>query len=154
MAKLFTIDKIICLLIILTVPFFYCYELVPDKKEVDFVIFKYESIYYQSLYALAWALVQKIIIIFLIFIWYTTNKNWWKYSLVAPIFMFIYQSIYLLVEDCKPKDEFMNSWNFVAPSTLIVIIFLHYISIGIQRRIELLNLNKIIEDEIEKASRS
>lgn len=143
-------DKIICALIILTVPFFYLYELVPDKQEVDFYFFTYKSVYYKSIYALSWALVQKIIIIFLLFIWYLTNQNWWRYSLAVPCFMFIYQSIYMVVEDSKPQDEIANNCYFVISITLIVLLLLHLLSKKIQRKVEIINISNLVDNEINE----
>lgn len=143
-------DKIICLLIVLTVPFFYLYELVPDKKEVDFIFFKYKSEYYQSINALAWTLIQKLIIIFLLFIWYITNKNWWRYALAAPTAMFIYQSVFLLIEDAKPKDEFYYNSFFVLGFTFLIILILHLISRKIGNKIKLVDINEMVSEEINK----
>lgn len=141
--------SIISLILFLTIPLFYSYQLVPDKQEVDFYFFTYKSLYYQSIYALAWALVQKLIIILIIFIWYITNENWWRYALGAPALMFIYQSIFMVVEDSKPQDEFMNSWYFVVPTSIFILLILHLSSVMIKRKIQIVNINRVVDEEID-----
>ncbi|OWP83022.1 hypothetical protein BWK59_12755 [Flavobacterium davisii] len=126
------------------------YELVPNTQEVDFYFFTYKSIYYKSIYVLSWALVQKFIIIFLLLVWYITNKNWWRYSLAVPCFMFIYQSIYMIVEDSKPQDEIANNCFFVISITLIVLLVLHLLSEKIRRKVNLINISKLVDNEINE----
>ncbi|WP_323788862.1 hypothetical protein [Psychroserpens sp.] len=98
---------------------FTVYESVPDQRIWDTFLFTYESSYYQSVYVLAWTLTNKIIPLFLIFVWFFTCRQWWYHALLVPIAMYLYQIIVILNDDLSFADS--NQFLYLLPVMAIVI---------------------------------
>ena len=82
-------------------------------------------------------------------IWYFTCKNWWNKAILVPIGMLLYQTINLLNDEIKFKDEGLD-FVIVAPLTLGICSFLAIIRNKISTKIAALDLMDTIEKEIQK----
>jgi hypothetical protein len=103
--KEIVIGTIIATLIAITPYFFNLHESVPDVKVWNTFLFTYESKYYESVYVLAWTLANKVIPLFLLFIWFFTCRHWWYHTLLVPIAMYVYQMIVIFNDDLSFADE-------------------------------------------------
>ncbi|RKE95318.1 hypothetical protein [Ichthyenterobacterium magnum] len=107
-------------IVIATTPYLFTfYESVPDEQVWNTFLFTYNSLYYESVYVLAWTLSNKLIPLFLIFIWFFTNRHWWYHTLLVPIAMYIYQIIVILNDDMQFADT--NQLFYLLPVMAIVI---------------------------------
>ncbi|MFC4721933.1 hypothetical protein ACFO5O_06355 [Geojedonia litorea] len=113
------IGSIIATLIALTPYYFTLYESVPDTKVWDTFLFTYESGYYESAFILAWTLTNKLVPLFLLFIWFFTCRHWWFHTLLVPIALYVYQIIGVLNDDLKFFDT--NQFLYLLPVMAIVI---------------------------------
>ncbi|RIA09797.1 hypothetical protein OE09_1643 [Flavobacteriaceae bacterium MAR_2010_72] len=113
------IGAVIATLIALTPYYFTLYESVPDTKVWDTFLFTYKSNYYESAFILAWTLTNKVVPLFLIFIWFFTCRHWWFHALLVPIALYIYQIIGVLNDDLKFFDT--NQFLYLLPVMAIVI---------------------------------
>ncbi|MCF1191693.1 hypothetical protein LRR18_08860 [Mangrovimonas sp. AS39] len=113
------LGSIIATLIAITPFVFNLYESVPDVKVWDTFLFRYESLYYESVFVLAWTLASKFIPLFLMLIWFFTCRHWWYHVLLIPIGMFIYQIIVIFDDDLSFADE--NELLYLLPVMAIII---------------------------------
>ena len=80
--------------IIAATPFiFNLYQSVPDTQVWDTFLFTYNSGWYESANVSAWTLMNKIVPLMLLFIWFFTCRHWWFHTLLVPIAMYIYHII-------------------------------------------------------------
>ena len=95
------------------------------------------------------ALFTKISFVLLTGIWFITATNWWKYSILVPFTMFLFQLSGIINFQLQYIDEydFLYSLPFITP----IIFFLVYISYRISKR-PILNtdLKEDVDDEISK----
>jgi len=96
-----------------------------------------------------WVFLQKFIFLYLLVIWYFTCQNWWNKAILVPIGMLLYQTINLLNDEMKFKDESLDFF-IVIPLSLIVCLFLIILRNKIASKISALDLMDTIDREIEK----
>ena len=94
----------IATLLAITPFLFNLYESVPQQRVWDTFLFTYESPYYEDVFTMAWTLMNKIIPLFLLFIWFFTCRHWWYHTLLVPIAMYIYQGMIILNDDLDYMD--------------------------------------------------
>ena len=103
-SKEILIGSIVALLIASTPFLFNLHESVPDVKVWNTFLFTYDSKYYESVFVLAGTLANKIIPLFLLFIWFFTCRHWWFHAILVPIGMYIYQIIVIMNDDLTFAD--------------------------------------------------
>ncbi len=140
--KNLVLGSIIATLIAVTPYLFDLYESVPNIKVWDTFFFSYDSKYYESVRTVAWTLSNKLIPLFLIFIWFFTNKHWWYHVLLVPIAMYFYQIIIILNDDLKYVDD--NQIYYLIPIMAVVIPTIYLIRARIFNRIN--EANKSLEE--------
>lgn len=104
--KKLVIGSIIATLIAITPYLFYLYESVPDTQVWDTFLFSFDSKSWESSNYLAWVFTSKAVPLFLLFIWFFTNRHWWYHVLIVPIAMYIYQIFGLFDYNNSYVDEF------------------------------------------------
>ncbi len=111
--------SVVATLIAITPYLFSIHESVPNVKTWNTFFGTYDSIYYESLFVLAWTLTGKIIPLFLLFIWIFTCRHWWYHVILVPIAMYVYQIIIVLDDDLSFADN--NQVFYLIPVMVIVI---------------------------------
>lgn len=99
------IGTTIATIIALTPYLFNLYESVPNEKVWNTFLFTYDSNYYGSVKVFAWTLVNKLIPLLLLFLWFFTCRHWWYHTLLIPIAMYIYQIIIIVNDDLTFADR-------------------------------------------------
>ena len=112
--------SIIATIIALTPYIFSLYEGVPDQKVWDTFLFTYESGYYESVYVVTWTLMNKVVPLLLLFIWFFTNRHWWYHVLLVPMAMYFLQIIEVLNDDMNFTDT-SNQIFYLIPLMAIII---------------------------------
>jgi len=136
------IGSVIATLIALTPYFYNLYESVPDIKVWHTSFFTYESNYYESLYVVAWTLTNKLIPLFLLFIWFFTNRHWWHHVVLVPIAMYVYQIIIILNDDLSYTDD--GQLIYLIPVMAVIIPSIYLIRAKIFNKIN--EVNKTMEE--------
>lgn len=113
------VGSLIATFIALTPYLFTLYESVPSQQTWDTFLFTYSSPYYENVQVLVWTLLNKLIPLFLIFIWIFTCRQWWYHVLLVPIAMYIYQIMTVLNDDMKFADT--NQILYLLPVMAIMI---------------------------------
>ncbi len=121
-------------LILITTPFlFYIYKFAPaDATEWDTFFGSLESGGFGSVQSYMHALFTKITFVLLTGIWFVTSKNWWKYAILVPFTMFLFQLSGVINQNVQYIDEY-DFW-YSLPVVLPIIFFLIYISYLVGKR--------------------
>jgi len=144
----------ISLLLIATPFLFYMYKYAPtDSKEWDTIFGTINAGNFKSAQSFVHALFTKITFILLTTIWFLTSRNWWKYAILVPLIMFLYQFYGIINFQIQYIDEFdfWYSLPFIAP-IIIFFIYLSYLITKIDHHYDEVNeeLNEDAKGEIKK----
>lgn len=129
-AKSLVYGTIIATLIALTPYIFTFYESVPNIKVWDTFLFTYSSNYYTSAQITAWTLMNKLIPLLLIFVWFFTSRHWWYHALLVPIAMYVYQVIEIFNDDLEFIDTSKQIF-YLLPVMAIVVPSIYLIRVRI-----------------------
>lgn len=140
--KSLVVGSIIATLIAITPYLFYLYESVPNTKVWNTFLFTYDSMSYGSAQYGMWIFTAKAIPLFLLFIWFFTNKHWWYHTLLVPIVMYIYQIMGLFNENTQFIDE--SQLIYLIPVMAIIIPTIYLIRARIFNKIN--EANKTLEE--------
>ena len=136
------IGSIIATMLAITPYFFTLYESVPATKIWNTFLFTYDSKTWEDANLVMWIFSSKAIPLFLLLIWFFTNKHWWFHALLVPIIMYIYQIGVLFNEDQNKVDEFQLV--YLLPVMAIIIPSIYLIRARIFNRIN--EANKTLEE--------
>jgi len=133
-------------IILMATPFlFYLYKFAPsDSKVWETPFGTIESGEFKSAQIYLHALVTKLTFIILTATWFLTSRNWWKYAILVPLTMFLFQLSGVINYKISYIDEF-DFWYSI-PVILPIIFLLIFISYRISKR------SKIAEQLHQEAS--
>jgi hypothetical protein len=138
-------------LFLIATPFlFYIYKYAPaDAAEWDTFFGVVKSGGFGSVQAYMHALFTKITFVSLTGMWFLTSTNWWKYAILVPLTMFLFQLSGVINYKIQYIDEF-DFW-YSLPAILPILFFLIYISYRISKRNSTsTDLKKDVDEEIKK----
>jgi hypothetical protein len=137
-------------LLLIATPFlFYIYKYAPDAKEWDTIFGTIRSSGFLNVQSYMHAVFTKITFIMLTTIWFLTSNNWWKYAILVPLVMFLFQFLGVLNFELEYIDEF-DFW-YSLPIILPILFFLIYISFLISKNDSgSSDLMTEVDDEIKK----
>ena len=121
--KSLIMGSVIATIIALTPYFFTLYDSVPPEKVWDTFLFTYHSGFFENANIAMWIITGKVVPLFLIFIWFFTNRHWWYHSLLVPIAMYIYQIIVVFYDE-QYLDEFQLIYMIPVMAIVIPSIYL------------------------------
>lgn len=127
------ITGVLLSLVLVTTPFlFYLYRIAPsDSVEWDTIFGTIKSNGFSNVQSYIYTLFTKITFILLTGIWFLTSRNWWKYAILVPFTMFLFQLIGVINSELKYIDEF-DFW-YSLPLILPILLFVIYISFRISK---------------------
>ncbi|MDX1462805.1 MAG: hypothetical protein R3359_07095 [Marinirhabdus sp.] len=124
---------------------FYLYKFAPrDSQSWDTIFGTIEAGGFNSVQVYMHALVTKLTFVILTAIWFLTSRNWWKFAILIPLTMFLFQLSGVINYKISYIDEF-DFW-YSLPVILPVILLLVFISYRISKR------NAIAEQLHQEAS--
>lgn len=138
-------------LVLTATPFlFYLYKYAPSDQEQWKTWFgTIQSGGFNSVQIYLHAFVTKLTFVLLTGIWFLTSKNWWKYAILVPFTMFLFQLSGVINFKLQYIDEF-DFW-YSLPVILPILFFLIYISLRIGKRHSVnTNLKEEVDEEINK----
>jgi hypothetical protein len=103
---------------------FSLHESVPDERIWNTFLFTYDSSLWESAQYAMWVLTSKFLPLFLLLIWFFTNRNWWYHALLVPIIMYLFQIIVTLSADVEKFDEFQIIYMLPIMAIIIPSIYL------------------------------
>lgn len=138
-------------LILVATPFlFYLYRIVPsDATEWETLFGTVRTSGFNTVQGYIYTLFTKLTFVLLTGIWFLTSKNWWRYAILVPFTMFLFQLSGVINQNIQYIDEY-DFW-YSLPVILPIIFFLIYISYRIGKRTaENTDLKDQVDDEISK----
>lgn len=108
---------------------FYIYKFAPsDSKEWDTIFGTLKANAFGSMQTYMHALFTKVTFVMLTGLWFLTSNNWWKYAILVPFTMFLFQLSGVINFQLQFIDEydFWYSLPFIAP-IIGFIIYLSYL---------------------------
>ncbi len=145
------ISGVLLTILLIATPFlFYIYKYAPsDSKEWDTIFGTISASGFGSAQAFMHAVFTKITFIILTATWFLTSNNWWKYAILVPLTMFLFQFIGVLNYELQYIDEF-DFW-YSLPIIVPILLFLIYISYRISKNeSDSADLMSEVDDEIKK----
>lgn len=129
---------------------FYTYKIAPkDSKEWDTIFGIIKAGNYRNVQFYMHSLLTKSTFVLITGMWFLTSKNWWKYAILVPFTMYLFQLVGVLNHKLQYIDEF-DFW-YSLPVILPILFFLVYISIRINaNKNNSADLMSEVEDEIKK----
>ena len=145
------IGVVISILLIATPFLFYIYKFAPpESQEWDTIFGTLKSNGFGSMQTYMHALFTKITFVMLTGVWFLTSQNWWKYAILVPFTMFLFQLSGVINYQLQFIDEydFWYSLPFIAP----IIGFVIYLSYLISKHStdESIDLKNDATEEIHK----
>src|SRR5690606_13069667 len=117
--RILSIGSLMAILIAISPYLFYLYESFPNSNVWDTRFFNFKTEYYPSLYVAAWTIINKLVPLMLLTIWFFTCKHWWYHVILIPISMYILQLLSSLNDEIQYVDEF--EIYYIIPVMMIVI---------------------------------
>lgn len=145
------IKGVLLSLLLITTPFlFYIYKYAPSEaSEWNTIFGTIEAGNFTWVQSYVHAIFTKLIFVMLTGIWFLTSNNWWKYAILVPFTMFLFQLIGIINYRSGYIDEF-DFW-YSLPLIIPILLFVVYISYRISKNTyENEALKRDVDDEIRK----
>jgi hypothetical protein len=145
------ITGVLLSLILIATPFlFYLYRLAPaDSSEWHTFLGTIKSSGFSNVQSYVYTLFTKITLLLLTGIWFLTSNNWWKYAILVPFTMFLFQLLGVINSEIIYIDNF-DFW-YSLPIILPILFFVVYISLRISKnRSNADDLMSEVDEEIKK----
>ncbi|MAO10884.1 MAG: hypothetical protein CMC07_08385 [Flavobacteriaceae bacterium] len=136
---------------LVTTPFlFYFYKFAPvDSESWDTIFGTISSGGFNNIQVYLHALVTKLTFVLLTGIWFLTSKNWWRYAILIPFTLFLFQLSGVINFRLDYIDEF-DFW-YSLPIILPILILLVYVSyVASKKSGSSDELKQEVDDEIKK----
>lgn len=151
--KRFIIGGVIAFLLAITPFLFYLYKYAPSDTTIwktNFYTIKSGG--FGDVQSFVHALFTKITFITITTLWFVTSKDWWKWAILIPLIMFLFQLLGVLYQHSPYMDEF-DFW-YSLPIIMPVVAFLIWISHELNKIIGDLDLKDEIEKELESYNKN
>jgi hypothetical protein len=136
-------------IVLISTPFlFYIYTYTPsDQTSWETSIGTFEAGPFRSVQTYMHALFTKITFVLLTSLWFLTSSNWWRYAILVPFTMFLFQLSGVVSYKVNYMDEY-DFWDAL-PFILPIIFFLAYLSHRLSVRKSNNTLDKEADEEIK-----
>ncbi len=151
--KRLIIGGVIALLLAMTPFLFYLYKYAPNNSKTwETFLFTIETKSFSNAQNFIHALFTKITFVVVTTLWFITAKHWWKWAILIPLIMFLFQLLTVINYQTSYIDEF----DFWYSLTIIIpiIVFLIWISNELNKTIGDLDLKDEIEEELESYNKN
>lgn len=137
-------------IILATTPFlFYLYKYAPADRAIwDTRLFSLDSGEFMNAQSFVHAIVTKLTFVLITTIWFLTSRDWWKWAILIPLIMFLFQFFGVINYQQSYVDKF-DFW-YALPVITPIIIVLIWISHELNRVVGDLDLKDEIEGELKQ----
>ena len=141
------LNLLVIVLLVFTTLLWFIHYLIPEYQQVlDLGIVQINNNGFESVRIFLWFLLQKLIILIPMTLWFLTCQQWWKYAILSPIILYSYQ-FWEATQDVSFLDEAGNISAF--PAIFCVVLFLLVISKAIKYRVQILIMYEQLTEEID-----
>jgi hypothetical protein len=141
-------DFLIVALLIFTPFLLYSYRFIPENvQEYEVFWFMLHNHGFVDVHTFYWFVCLKLGIFLPMVMWYVTARDWWRYAILSPIVLVIYQSF-----EAFASYEITDEISFfkALPLTIAIVCFLGWIVHIIRHKTKVLELYEGITQEIEE----
>lgn len=145
----FLFGGVIAILLVTTPFLFYLYKYAPadsDTWETSLITIKSGG--FTSVQGFMHQLISKGIFVLMTTLWFITSRDWWKWAILVPLIMFLFQLSGVVNYQIDYIDKF-DFW-YALPVITPVIIILIWVSHELNKVVGDLDLKDEIEDELER----
>jgi hypothetical protein len=141
------IGSLMAVLIVFTPYLLYFYQNIPDDLENWNTFFgTIKNGYYATVQIYIYTLFSKFVPLFLLFLWFITNKNWWVHALIIPISVYLFQ----LISVINDSELYMDEVEFIytVPFLVVIFVILYFIRSKISIYIQAVDLKKEMDENM------
>jgi hypothetical protein len=140
--------SIIILLIIISPYLLYLYQNIPDdSSEWNTIFGTIKGGIYPQVQLLIYFFFSKFVPLFLLIIWFVTNKHWWVHALIIPISVYLFQLISIINESVEYYDEI--EFIYTVPIAVIVMVILYFIRSKMALYIQAVDLKREMDENMK-----
>ena len=151
--KRLIIGGVIAFLLAITPFLFYLYRYAPEESVVwQTKIGTIDSGGFGSVQSFIHALFTKITFVIITALWFITSRDWWKWAILIPFMMFLFQLLGVLNYKHSYVDEF-DFW-YALPFIVPIIVGVIWISHELKKIVGDLDLKDEIEGELKQYEES
>lgn len=147
--KRLILGGVIAFLLAITPFLFYLYKYAPDDSKVwETPLGTIESGRFNYVQSYIHALFTKITFVIITSLWFISSRDWWKWAILIPLTMFLFQLIGVINYQEKFIDEF-DFW-YALPIIIPTLLTLIWIGNEINKTIGDIDLREELEEELEQ----
>ena len=136
------------ILIILTPYLLYVHIRIPeDLESVDTFFGVIRGGHYTYIQTYIYFLLAKFVPLFLLIIWFLTNKHWWVHAILIPMSVYLIQLISVVNDSAGFVDEV--DFIYTVPITAAVVVILYFLRSKLAIYILALDLKKEMDQNME-----
>jgi len=124
-----TIESFVVLFIVMTPFLAKVYEFFPTEKVmvIEFLGLEIKENGWGEVQWRMWFMTQKVLPLYLLFIWFMTCKHWWYHIILIPLIMYVFQ----IFEDLFDQDGYVDTENllWLLPICIVIIPFVYFIRV-------------------------
>ncbi|MBD0849415.1 hypothetical protein [Maribacter arenosus] len=134
--------------VLVLIPFIYysAWFFPENTKKFELFWFTIDSYGFHDVSLFIWFVGSKICILIPTIIWFITSHNWWRFAILSPIILTVYQ-LWEAVQSTRIDEIWFSQ---ALPLIIIIIAFLLLISKTINYQSKILDIYNTIEGEIEQ----
>ncbi|WP_297692444.1 hypothetical protein [uncultured Eudoraea sp.] len=141
------LNLVVISILIFSIILWFVHYFVPENtQKLDLGIIQVYNNGFLNVRIFIWFLVQKLIILIPMIIWFLSCQHWWKYAILSPIILYSYQ-FWEATQDVESLDAAGNINAF--PAIFCVVLVLLALSKAIKYRVEILTMYEYLLEEID-----
>jgi len=120
------IGSIIMLIVIFSPYLLYIHQNTPRELEnLDTFLGTIKGGYYVKAQTYIYMFFSKFVPLFLLIIWFLTNKHWWVHAILIPMSVYLFQ----LISVINDSEAFVDEVDFIytVPFTVAVVVILYFL---------------------------
>ena len=139
----------ISILLVLTPFLFYLYKFAPQEQSWDLEWIVISSGGFKTVYSSMHAMITKLTLIVICSVWFFTSVYWWRYAILVPFTMFLFQLSGVL----NYQLEYIDNYDFwySLPIVLPIIAIMILTSNKVEQRLKVIEVRDKFKNEIINA---
>lgn len=143
------IGSVIAILICISPFLLYIHNLIPDNLEnFDSIFGTIKGGQFGFAQVFVFTFFNKFVPLFLLFLLYISNKNWWSNVILIPIAMYIFQITSIISHSESSFDEI--EFIYLIPITIIILTPIYFIKKRLDVYLKALDLKKEMKEVVKK----
>ncbi|WP_394748734.1 hypothetical protein [Spongiimicrobium salis] len=145
------VDFVIIVIMIVIIPILFLFHktISANEMSIDLYFICIESYGFPQVSIFMWYLGIKLASLIILFIWFSTSKDWWRYALLSPLIIFTFQLWRSTMDDNPNSSVDEIAYIKALPTILLVVLALFIISRAVKYQSKILDVYENITQEIE-----